>query len=136
MKRKPTLRMKRLAKKLVENGSKTMARAMRESGYSPNTAKAPTKVTNSSTWNALMDEYFPPTLVAKIQGELLTNPHKEVLYKGRKVTLYDGDIQTRNIDTIHKLRGSYKATEVKLTGLEQYKDLPIEQLQKIANGTP
>lgn len=128
--------MRKTAEYLAENGGKSVSAAMRKAGYSRITSATPKKITESPAWNALMDEYFPPALVAKIQGELLTNPHKEVLYKGRKVTLYDGDIQTRNIDTIHKLRGSYKATEVKLTGLEQYKDLPIEQLQKIANGTP
>lgn len=135
MAKRPTILMRKTAKILVEKGIKSMSAAMIQAGYSKNTAKAPTKVTNSLSWKQLMDKHFPDALVAEIQGKLLTDPHKEVIYKGKKRKLYDGDIQTRNIDIIHKLKGTYKATEVKVTGLEAYKALPQDQLDKILNGT-
>ena len=133
MAKQPSILMKRTAKILAENGGKSVSAAMRKAGYSKQTAKTPTKVTNSLSWKQLMDKHFPDALVAEIQGKLLTDPHKEVIYKGKKRKLYDGDIQTRNIDIIHKLKGTYTATEVKVSGLEPYKELPQDQLNKILN---
>lgn len=53
-KHKPTTRMIRLAGELLENGSTSVSGAMRKVGYSPNTARAPTKVTRTQAFQDLM----------------------------------------------------------------------------------
>lgn len=47
----------------------------------------------------------------------------------------DNKAQESAVDMAYKLRGTYKATEVKVTGLEKYKALPQDQLEAIINGT-
>jgi hypothetical protein len=82
----PTLRQKK-ASKLVANGS-SMKEVMIGADYSPRTARAPTKLTNSKGWQELMDKYLPDDEIlevhkralhaTKIHGSL-TEPDKEVL---------------------------------------------------------
>lgn len=54
-----TNKQKALAKKILENPSISMAKAMKEVGYSENTAIAPQNVTESKGWQELMDKYLP-----------------------------------------------------------------------------
>jgi hypothetical protein len=49
-----TEKQKRAIKNVVENGG-TVSKAMREAGYSPNTAHTPKKLTESDAWRELMD---------------------------------------------------------------------------------
>ena len=133
--RKPTLRMRKTMSVLVGNGGKSVSDAMRQAGYAEATINTPQKVTESLSWKQLMDKYFPEDYVAKKHKELF-NANKLHLTKDAREIVPDNAARAQAQDMAYKLRGSYKATEVKLTGLEQYKDLPIEQLQKIANGTP
>jgi hypothetical protein len=81
----PTLLQKK-ASKLVENGG-SLGEVMKQAGYSPNTAKTPTKLTNSKGWIELMDKYLPDDEMlavhqralhaTKIHGSL-TEPDREV----------------------------------------------------------
>lgn len=78
-KRKPTIRQKRVVKKVVEmvenGGSVSVSKAMREAGYSEATASNPKKVTSTKTWQDLMNEYLP--------DEDLQQHHKQLLNLGR-----------------------------------------------------
>jgi len=65
----PTMRQKKAAKKLVENGGKSVSGAMIEAGYSPATAKNPEKLTKSKVWEELMEEYLPDELLQKVHRE-------------------------------------------------------------------
>lgn len=66
----PTLLQKK-ASKLVESG-RTMGEVMVQAGYSPNTAIAPTKLTESKGWKELMEKRLP-------DNELLA-VHKNALH--------------------------------------------------------
>ena len=59
-----------VAKNLVENGGSVSA-TMRKVGYSPNTAKTPSKLTESKAWPELMEKYYPDEKITKIQNKLL-----------------------------------------------------------------
>jgi hypothetical protein len=53
-----TQRQRKAIENAVENGG-NVSRAMRAAGYSPKTAKNPKKLTESKSWEQLMDELLP-----------------------------------------------------------------------------
>ena len=59
--------------KTVENVGKgmSMAKAMREAGYSPNYADHPAELKEKKSWQELMDKYIPRDLVASKHNELM-----------------------------------------------------------------
>lgn len=65
-----TLKQKLIVSKLVENGG-NIGKAMVDVGYSPNTAKTPTKLTRSKGWQELMETAFPDEMLIKVHKELL-----------------------------------------------------------------
>lgn len=71
-----TLKQKRMAK-LVESG-RTLGEIMVKAGYSPNTAKAPTKVTKSKGWKVLMDEMLPDSKLLSVHEELLDSTQPQI----------------------------------------------------------
>ena len=64
-----TVKQKRVAKKILENPRLSVGEAMRESGYSPNTAVHPKDLTESQGWKQLMDKYMPDELLAQVGEE-------------------------------------------------------------------
>lgn len=71
-KKKPTIRQAEAIKKIVESrGKKSIGKAMRESGYSPKTAKNPKNLTESKSWEELMEEYLPDKSLMKLHERLL-----------------------------------------------------------------
>jgi hypothetical protein len=71
-----TIRQKRVAK-LVENG-RTMGEVMVQAGYSPNTAKAPTKLTKSKGWKELVEKHMPDEKLLKVHNELLASKQDQI----------------------------------------------------------
>lgn len=65
-----TYKQKLAASKIVENGG-NIGKAMIEAGYSPMTAKTPSKLTRSKGWQELLEHSFPDELLANTQSELL-----------------------------------------------------------------
>jgi len=65
-----TTRQKKAIAKVVENGG-IVSKAMVESGYSPLTAKTPSKLTDSKAWSELMDKHLNDNDLAKKHNELL-----------------------------------------------------------------
>ena len=59
-----TLKQKKAIDNAVENGG-NVSKAMRDAGYSPNTAKNPSKLTNTSAWAELMDIYLPDDMLLR-----------------------------------------------------------------------
>lgn len=59
-----THRQKLALEKLVENGG-NVSKAMIEAGYSPNTAKTPSKLTNSDGYAELMESYLPDDMLLR-----------------------------------------------------------------------
>ncbi len=59
-----TKRQKLAVAKMVENGGNA-SRAMIEAGYSPATAKTPSKLTDSAGYEELMDAYLPDDMLLR-----------------------------------------------------------------------
>lgn len=49
---------------MVENGG-NVSKAMRDAGYSPQTAKVPQKLTNSAGFAELLEEYLPDDMLLR-----------------------------------------------------------------------
>lgn len=57
---------------VVKNGG-NISKAMRDAGYSPNTAKTPKKLTESAAWRELMDAYLPDELILSALADDIEN---------------------------------------------------------------
>ncbi len=107
-----TYKQERLAEHLlVENGS-SVSEAMRQVGYSDNTAKVPSKVTRSKGWQELMAKYLPDKHLMKRHKEFLDAPRQIRTYK--KGDLVSETEETdpsavRALDMAYKLKGRYSA---------------------------
>jgi hypothetical protein len=112
-----TLKQKQVAKKLLENPSLPVGKAMLEAGYSPNTAIAPAKnLTGRKSWNELMEKYLP-------DEEALTAT-KEALKANKIITSHtepdfeypDHAIRLKAADQVYNLKGHYveKGTTVQI----------------------
>ena len=89
------MKQRKTMENLLENNG-SMGEAMREAGYSPETAKNPQQVTRSKGWAQLVEEYLPDDLLAKV--------HKE----GLEATNKDGadySVRHRYLDTAYKIKG-------------------------------
>lgn len=67
----PTNREVITAKKFIENGGKSVSKAMREAGFSEAYARNPHKLTRSKGWKELLEKNFPDSLLNKKHKELL-----------------------------------------------------------------
>lgn len=65
-----TEKQKEAIKNVVENRG-NVSKAMRDAGYSKKTAKNPKNLTESKTWEELMNQYLPDDLLAQKHNELL-----------------------------------------------------------------
>lgn len=114
------LKHQRVLKELAENGG-NMGDAIRKAGYSESVALTPSKLTNTKSWKAVVEEYLPDELVAQKHRELLDAKKIVRLVKNGKVVEYeDVDYQAlaKGLDMAHKIRGSYKMEpEVENKGL-------------------
>lgn len=131
-------RIKKVFEKVMENNGFNVGKAMLEEGYSPNSAKNPIQVTESKSWEILMDEYIPESLIAKT--------HKEAFEANRTISVVSGkqasggttdfvdvpDWQTRMKATElgYKVRG--KLTE-RIDHTTLGKELPTPLLNAIYN---
>lgn len=116
--RAPSLRMRKTAKLLVEKGRKSVSGAMREAGYSDNTAKVPGKVTKTKSWQELMDQYLPQDLVAQKHAELLDAEDIVFIPRGNKILERrrpDHAARKAGVDMAHKLRGSFAPEKIELS---------------------
>lgn len=80
--KKPKERIKKVFVKKLENVGKPLGQIMREEGYADNTADNPDHITNTKSWEMLMDEYIPESLIAKT--------HKEAFEANRTISIVSG----------------------------------------------
>lgn len=73
-----TLKQKKAFKEITEN-HRSISGAMRDVGYSKNTAVKPSNLTKSKGWEELMEEYLPDKLIAKRHLELLNKREKSIV---------------------------------------------------------
>lgn len=108
-KRIPSLKQKLLVARIAENHG-NISKSMREVGYAESTAKKPSNVTDSQTFQALLDEYLPE--------QHLSQKHREFLDSKRIIRTYvKGDLKeeteetdsnaVKALDMAYKLRGKY-----------------------------
>jgi len=67
--KKVNSRIKKVFTEKLENVGKPLGKIMRENGYSNNTADNPKRVTESKSWEILLDEYIPESLVLETHKE-------------------------------------------------------------------
>lgn len=97
-----TLKQKATAQKLLENPRLSVSEAMRQSGYSPETAKVPSDLTRSKGWKELMEKHLP-------DDKLLTK-HEEAL-EATKWNDFTGEreedhmVRLKAVDLAYKLKG-------------------------------
>ena len=119
MKVKP--RIKKVFKKVVENGGIGIGKAMIEEGYSPNTAKSPTKVTETKSWEILLEEYLPDDLLTKVTKEGLEATMVKTSLTEPDRTLPDYAVRQRYLETALKMKN--KLTERKDIRISELKGL-------------
>lgn len=126
MAKKPSIRAKRAAKILVENGGKSVADAMRDAGYSKATARNPQKLTGQKTWKELMEHYLPEEKVARVHSELLDA--KDVYFANGKTAFKpDNAARNRAVDMALRLRGAY-APEQTTVIMRKFSNMSDEDL--------
>lgn len=104
-----TIRQQTVASKLVENGGK-IGMAMIAAGYSPNTAKTPSKLTKSKGWKKLMDDIFPDLALLRKHRQLLEMRKKTVIrLDGITKVVSEIDVKTvaKALDMAFRLKGYY-----------------------------
>ncbi len=69
--KEPTQKQKLLAKKMVENGGKSLSKSMKDVGYSDAYASNPQKLKKTQGWQSIMDKYFSDTKLGKKHAQLL-----------------------------------------------------------------
>lgn len=103
-----TIKQKLVAKKILENPSIPVGRAMREVGYSENSAIAPGKnLTGTKGWKELMEEYLPDDKLLKTHQEALTATKWNDFTGDREE---DHQVRLKAVDLGYKLKGKTGAT--------------------------
>ena len=92
-----TVKQKKAAKRMVENGG-VASTAMLDVGYSPATAKTPSKLTSSSGFQEIWEELIPK--------ELVIRTHKRIILKVDKDGQPHGDA-VKGVDMAYKVDGAY-----------------------------
>ena len=92
------IRHKKVAE-LVEKGGSVGA-AMRKAGYSKAYSKNPHKLTRSESWQELMEEYIPDSLLAEKHKALLTKTDK-------KSSEPETQAVSKGLDMAYKLKGKF-----------------------------
>ena len=119
-----TIRQKMLAKNLSESIGKPMGRAMLEVGYSKEYSENPQQLTNTKSWQQLLEEYLPDSLLAE--------KHHELLNKQDKFGEVDSIAVPRGLDMAYKLKDKYSPERIDHR-VTHYSDLPDEELERLYN---
>lgn len=117
-----TLKQKLALQKITENHG-NVSRGMLEAGYSPNTAKKPSNLTQSKGWQELLQEYLPDKDLAKIHKEglkAIKKEHKIVDRDDDGKPIYDfvdvEDYATRHkyLETAYKLKRKFPSESLEI----------------------
>lgn len=125
-----TIKQRLVLKKIVENPRKSISGAMREVGYSSNTAVDPGNLTRSKGWKELMEQFLP-------DDKLLTK-HNEAM-EATKWNDFTGDreedhaIRLRAVELGYKLKRHLGPEIVQQFNSEQ---MDIEFISTNASSSP
>jgi len=98
------IRQKKLAVKIMENNGISVSKAMKEVGYSDNYSKNPQTVTATKSWQQLMDEYLPDSLIAE--------KHNALLNKTDDKGDIDANAVKSGIDLAYKVKGRFAPEKI------------------------
>jgi hypothetical protein len=107
-----TRKQKAVIPRLVENGG-NVSRAMREAGYSPATAKTPSKLTNSRGFQQLIKKYLPDNHVLQKHRQFLDAPRIVRTFKKGDLELEVTETDpsaVKALDLAYKIGGKYGDT--------------------------
>ena len=104
----------------VENGG-NVSKAMRDAGYSIETARNPSKLTESVAWDKLMKKNIPDDSLASLHNRFLNK--QEIVVKNNNDTKKLETILTEQpnpdalkaLDLAYKLRGKYSPEKKEIT---------------------
>ncbi len=108
-----TQRQKKALDKVVENGG-IISKAMRDAGYSEETAKTPSKLTDSKGWKELLEEALPDSLLTQKHKELLNSTHLDhmVFPIGPKTNREKNNYITEKVTEAFKAGKTYDGKDV------------------------
>ncbi len=113
-----------------ENNGKSVTGAMRKAGYSPKT-NTPSQLTKTKTWEDLMEEFMPESLISRVHNEQMSAT-KPVVIAGKVKMFPDNDARLKATDMGIKLRGKYAPDQITLTK-RKYQDLSNTDLMALQN---
>ena len=103
-------------------GKGNIGKRMVEAGYSPAYAKNPQALIKTQSFQELLRQVIPPTLVANKHAELL-NAEVKTSVKGMVTTKrMDSEAVSKGLDMYYKLNGSYAPDKLVQLNLYQGKD--------------
>lgn len=100
------IRQKKLIKKILENSGKpiSISQSMKEVGYGEGYAKNPQYLTNTKSWQQLMDEFLPDSLIAE--------KHNALLNKTDDKGDIDANAVKSGIDLAYKVKGRFAPEKI------------------------
>lgn len=116
MPRKPTIKQQRALNNLAENGG-NVSKAMRDAGYSLQTAKSPDKLLKSKGVEKLLDKYLPNNHLLKKNREFIDAKRQvRIFKKGDLETEYEetDPSAVKALDLAYKVRRLYDDSPAKL----------------------
>ncbi|MDH4127327.1 MAG: hypothetical protein OEV44_01140 [Spirochaetota bacterium] len=122
-----TIKQRKAVKKILENHG-NVSKAMRESGYSKNTAKNPKELTESKGYLEIFNEL--------ISDDTLSKKHRQLLEDD------NAGIQIKALDLAYKVKGDYAPEKKQTVNLnmnteiknsQESRDLVEEYEEKVAN---
>ena len=100
-----TVKQRIAIQNVVENGG-NVSKGMRDAGYSPETAKNPSKLTESVAWTELMEKKLPDDKVLDRHAEAL-DAYKQNEYTGEIIPDYP--VRLKAVDLAYKLKNRYQS---------------------------
>lgn len=90
-----TPRQEKAAKLFMENGGKSLSKAMRDAGYSESHASNPQKLKESKSWEELLEKYLPDKKLVQVHKDILDT--RELIHEE-----YPHDIEDEEIEALVK----------------------------------
>jgi uncharacterized protein YdaT len=102
--KKPKERIKKVFAKVMENHGTGIGKAMIEEGYTEASAKNPKNVTETKSWEILLEEYLPDDLLTKVTKEGLEATMVKTSLTEPDRTLPDYAVRQRYLETALKMK--------------------------------
>lgn len=120
--------IKTLNEMLGKGEKATMTEAMIKNGYSRSYAESG-QIRDKRTWQQLMEDYLPDSLLAKTHNDLL-KADKVMVIKGEPILVPDNDVRNRATDMGYKVKGKMAPETFKIedSRLENMSTQEIEEL--------